>query len=111
MKIKHFYSHLIQVNDITLDLGELEMSQEERLHLLSLLNANIHSTVINTVLSQLNEKEKKVFLANLLLNDHEKTLKHIRENSKDFEEKISDAVYKLIKEMQEDIKNVKKLGE
>ena len=109
MKTKHFYSHLVQINDITLDLGELEMNQEERLHLLSLLEANIHSTIISTVLSELSREEKKVFLSNLVLNNHDKTWKHLWENSKDIEDKIKKDLDKLIEEMRIDIKKVKVL--
>lgn len=107
MKRKHFYTHLIQVNDIVLDLGDLDMTQEERVHLLALLDANIHSTVVHTVLSELPNDEKKAFLENIIVNDHEKTWNHLRLNSVGLEDKIRIAVEKLVKEMKQDIKLVK----
>jgi transposase len=109
MKSKHFYSHLVELSDITIDLGDLEITPEERLHLISLLEANIHNTVINTVLSQLRESEKRIFLTNLVKNDHKEIWKHLVLNSKDIEEKIKAEVKKLIKEMKIDIKKVKSL--
>lgn len=108
MKQKTFYTHIIQINDIVLDLGDLEMSSEERVHLLALLDANIHSTVIHTVLNELPQAEKKIFLENILVNNHEKTWTHLRSNSVDLEKKITNAVNKLIKEMKQDIKLVAK---
>ena len=108
MKTKHFYSHLIQVNDIILDLGDLEMTSEERVHLLALLEANIHTTVVNTVLNELPESEKKIFLQNILIDNHNKTLEHLWKNSADIEQKIKDSVENLLKEMKKDISSVKK---
>lgn len=106
MKRKHFYTHLVQINEIILDLGDLEMSQEERVHLLALLDANIHSTVVHTVLNELPPSEKKVFLENILLNDHKKTWGHLNSNSTNLEEKITKAANELINEMKKDIKLV-----
>jgi hypothetical protein len=109
MKQKHFYSHLVQINDIVLDLGELNMTQEERLHLLSLIEANVHNTVIDTVLTELSIPQKKIFLSNLLENNHDKTWKHIWENSNEIEQKITKSVENLLSEIRKDIKRTKKL--
>ena len=81
MKHKHFYAHLTETTDIVLELGELDMSSEERIHLLSLIEANIHSSVINTVLSNLDEENKKIFLNNLISDNHSKTWEHLKETS------------------------------
>jgi hypothetical protein len=108
MKQKHFYQHLIQINEITLDLGELDLSNEERLHLISLLEANIHSVAINTILLELSEKDKKIFLSNLVENNHDKIWEHLWKNSVGIEEKIIKSAESLIKEMRADITKVKK---
>jgi hypothetical protein len=107
MKRIHFYQHLIQINEITIDLGELDLSSDERLHLISLLEANVHSAVINTVLSELSQNEKKIFLSNLVENDHDKIWKHLWKNSVGIEEKIIKSAESLIKEMRADITKVK----
>jgi hypothetical protein len=77
MKNKHFYAHLTETTDIVLELGELNMSPEERIHLLSLIETNIHSAVIDTVLSNLDEENKKIFLKNLVSNNHSNTWEHL----------------------------------
>ncbi len=107
MKQKHFYSHLVQVNDITLDLAELDMTQEERLKLLALIDANVHSTVIDTILSELSEEEKKVFLKNMISDDHEAIWVHLKKNSKGIEDKIRLSVENLIKDMRQDIRRAR----
>lgn len=108
MKNKTFYSHIIQINDITLDLAGIELTPEERLHLLALVEANVHSTIINTVLSQLSADDKKIFLKNLVEDDHNQIWTHLNQNTKDLEEKMLDSVNSLIKEMREDINKAKK---
>lgn len=109
MKHKHFYAHLIETTDIVLELGDLDLSPEERIHLLSLIEANIHSSVINTVLSSLDEKNKKIFLSNLILSNHAKTLDHLKQNSKDMEKKILQTISDVKKELLEDLKRAKRI--
>lgn len=109
MKHKHFYAHLVETTDIVLELGELDMSPEERIHLLSLIEANIHSSVINTVLSALDEENKKIFLKNLALSDHIKTLNHLKQTSSDIEDKIQKTISIIKKELLEDLKKAKKI--
>lgn len=107
MKHKHFYAHLKETTDIVLELGELDLTPEERMHLLSLIDANIHSAVINTVLTNLDEKNKKVFLSNLVKNDHSKTWEHLNSATKNAEERIVETIKSIKKEFIKDIKKVK----
>ncbi len=107
MKHKHFYAHLTETTDIILELGELDMSPEERIHLLSLVEVNIHSSVVDTVLSSLDEKNKKIFLNNLISNDHSKTWEHLNKNTKDLENKIKETISIIKKELLEDLKKAK----
>ena len=108
MKGKHFYSHLIEIHEIYLSITEIELSDEERGHLLSLAEANIHATVINTVLPELSEEDKKVFLKNLLSNQHEQTWKHLLGKASDIEVKISKSLKNLKKELLKDIEEARK---
>jgi Mg/Co/Ni transporter MgtE len=107
MKSKHFYAHLTETTDIVLELGELDLSPEERIHLLSLVEANIHSAVINTVLSNLNEENKKIFLSNLISNDHPKTWKHLNKSTEDLENKIKETIDSIKKELLKDIRKAR----
>ncbi len=107
MKNKHFYAHLTETTDIVLELGELDLSSEERIHLLSLVEANIHSVVINTVLSNLDEENKKIFFNNLIANDHSKTWEHLNKSTKDLENKIQEAIDLVKKELLKDIRRAR----
>ena len=108
MKGKHFYSHLIEIHEIYLSISEMNLSDEERGHLLSLAEANIHATVINTVLPDLSEADKKIFLKNLVANNHEETWKHLLTKVENAEEKIRKSLQDLKKELLEDIEEARK---
>jgi predicted transcriptional regulator len=108
MKGKHFYSHLIEIHEIYFSISELELADEERGHLVSLAEANIHATVINTVLPELSEGDKKVFLKNLVADNHEETWKHLADKVKDIEVKLSKSLQELKKELLTDIEEARK---
>jgi hypothetical protein len=108
MKGKHFYSHLIEIHEIYLSLTEMDLSDEERGHLLSLTEANIHATVVNTVLLELSAEDKKIFLKNLVANNHEETWKHLLGKAQDIESKIHQSLKRLKEELLKDIEEAKK---
>lgn len=107
---KHFYSHIVETSSISLELGNLKLTQEERVHLISLADANLHGEILDKVLSELSEEEKKVFLENLTHDEHDKTVSHLKENIEDFEDKIRDTAKSVKKELLEDIRKFKKLS-
>ena len=109
MKRKHFYSHLVEETHITLEIGELEVTNTQRVHLLSLMKANIHSTVVSTVLSNLSTEDKKIFLKNLSLENNEKIWAHLKNNIIDVEEKLKKIIDETIKELIEDVRQARKL--
>jgi len=109
MKNKYFYSSLVETSELYLDLGEMQLSPDERVHLISLIDANIHSEVVITILSNLPEEEKKVFLKNLISENHEETWKHLKINALEIEEKIKASISRVKKDLQKDIKKIKKI--
>src|ERR1035437_4873615 len=109
MKGKPFYSHLIEIHEIYSNLSEMELSDEQRVHLISLVEVNIHTTVIHAVLSELPEEDKKVFLKNLVADNHEETWKHLLTKIADIEAKLSKSLHELKKDLLKDIEESKKL--
>lgn len=107
---KHFYSHLISTQDITLEIAELEVNKEERVHLLSLTEANIHSTVVSTVLDQLPNEDKKIFLSNLTTGDYRKIWEHLNSKIDNAEEKVQASIKEITRQLLKDIKKAKKLN-
>lgn len=110
MKNKFFYSHLIETTDISLKLTEIELSEDEKTHLLFLAEANIHSVVIDTILLELSKEDKKIFLRNLVSNDHEKIWEHLNGRIGKLEDKIGKAVENLKENLIKDLIEAKKLS-
>jgi hypothetical protein len=52
MKKKYFYSHIIETSSISLALGEMDLTPQERKHLITLVEANIHQTIVDLILSE-----------------------------------------------------------
>ena len=104
---KHFYSHIVETVSVSLELGDMDLSQEERVHLISLVDANLHHVILDTVLSELSEEDKKIFLSHVAISDHDKIWKLLNEKVKGIEEKIKRAAYDLKTELHKDIKEAK----
>ena len=106
---KHFYTHIIDTSALSLELGDMPLSQEERFDLVNLVDSNIHNVVLDTVLSALPDEDKKTFLHLLAVNDHSKIWKHLNSKIDNIEEKIKKASHALRDDLHKDIKEIKSL--
>ena len=105
MKRKHFYSHLVKTETIAVRLSYLDMSDEERAHLLGLIDSSLHHAILDAVLSELSEQDKKKFLEHLGTGKHDRLWEFLNGKVDNIEEKIkktaddlSDAIHKDIDE-------------
>lgn len=100
---KHFYSHVVETSSISIAIGDMDLSQEERVHLLSLVEENLHHTILDTVLSELSETDKRIFLTHVVSNDHDKVWELLNKKIENIEEKIKKVVEELETELHKDI--------
>lgn len=100
---KHFYSHLVETSSISLSLGDMDLSQEERVHLISLVESNLHHTILDAVLSELSEEDKKTFLHHVAHDEHDKVWELLNSRIKNIEEKIKKVAEDVKKELHKDI--------
>ncbi|MEK9178568.1 MAG: hypothetical protein AAB801_02195 [Patescibacteria group bacterium] len=105
---KYFYSHIVETSEISLALGDLDMTAEERVHLLSLMESNIHHAILDTILSELSEEDKKAFLQHLTDGDHEKIWQFLNSRVEGIEEKIKKTAEDLKKEIHKDVEESKR---
>ncbi|HBB76358.1 MAG: hypothetical protein A2186_03110 [Candidatus Levybacteria bacterium RIFOXYA1_FULL_41_10] len=105
---KYFYSHIVETSSISLTLSEIDMTNEERAHLSKLAESHLHHAILNTVLSELSEDDKKIFLTHLSEDDHDKIWALLKEKISDIEGKIKNAGEMLKKELHKDIEDSKK---
>lgn len=111
MRKKYFYTHIIDTSTLSLELGNMDLNPKERLHLISLIDSNIHHAVLDLVLSELAPSDKKTFLHHLASEDHDKVWKFLNEKVENIEEKIKKTAEDLKKELHRDIKEVRRAGE
>lgn len=105
---KHFYSHVVETSSLSLALGEMDLSQEERKHLIELAQDNLHHAILDVVLSELSDKDKQKFLLLLSQDDQEKIWKLLTQRIDHVEDKIKKTANELKKELHKDIEDSKK---
>lgn len=105
---KYFYTHLIEVESIVVELDKLDLSKEQKVHLTNLIDSSLHHTILDAVLSELNPQDKKAFLQILREEDHGKIWKFLNEKVDKVEEKIKQTATELKKELHKDIEEAKK---
>lgn len=103
MKHKHFYNHLIKYESVTIKIRELDVADEEQKHLEDLAEANLHHTILDSVLNELSPEDKHKFLEHVTSGDHDKLWDHLKEKVDDIEEKIKKTAEKFTKELHKDI--------
>jgi hypothetical protein len=109
MSKAHFYSQVIEIESLIVELDKMDLSEDERSHLASLIDSSLHHTVLDAVLSELPEQDKKVFLKHLEKNDHPKIWTHLNKKVDNIEEKIKKAAEELKTELHKDLKEAKQV--
>ncbi|MDP4010862.1 MAG: hypothetical protein Q8P72_01385 [Candidatus Roizmanbacteria bacterium] len=104
---KQFYTHLIDIEELKVDLEKIEIAPHEHQELLTIAHKTIHHIVIDIVLTELDEKEKKIFLSNLSKDDHTLIWSHLKERVENIDEKIKVASRTIIEELRRDLDEVK----
>ncbi len=107
--MKYFYSHLIAIDSIIEELDEMDLSDEEKIHLGQLLDSSLHHTILDAILSQLSDSDKRAFMQCITEGNHDKIWKFLNEKTARVEDKIKKAAKDLKEELQEDIEEVHKL--
>lgn len=103
----YFYTSLIPVSTITIELSYLDMSETEKLELIAIIHSHLHYTILDLVLSNLNTEDKKIFLRHANNIDHQETWKFLNEKIEKAEEKITNAVKDVQNELLKDINDLK----
>lgn len=107
--MKYFYTHLIEVEPIITEIDKLDLSDEERKHLATLVDSSLHNTILDAILSELSEEDKRQFLRHVHEDDHDKIWKFLTEKTDNIEEKIKKAAEDLRKELHDDLQEAKRI--
>lgn len=107
--MKHFYHHIIQIDSVHIALSDLDLAPHEKDHLITIVEENIYHSVVDTLLSELINQDKKTLLVLLSQKepDHGEIWNFIHFNIDDAEIKIKKTIEKLLKKIHEDIQLTK----
>lgn len=103
---KHFYSHIIEFESLLIELHKMELNSQEKQHLISLIESNMHQEILDVILSELSEEDKKIFLEHVACEEHDKVWEHLNKKIANIEEKIKKAAEDLKKQLHQDIKEI-----
>lgn len=107
MKKKHFYDSINDIEALHIELETLDIAPEEKDHLSDLIDANLHTTILDLILSELSEEDKKKFIEHLVEDDHGKIWQHLDQNIDGVREKIEKAAKDLSIQLKQDINEAK----
>ena len=105
--MKHFYTHLIEIESVIVELDKLDLSEEQKIHLTGLIDSSLHHTILDAVLSELSLEDKRVFLNHLQEDDHDKIWKLLNEKVENIEDKIKKVADDLKTEIEKDLKEAR----
>lgn len=104
---KYFYSQLVSIDSIADNLDSLDIKENEKEELLDIAHIHLHQTIIDSILLELSEVDKKKFLELLVSGENEKVWKHLNEKVEKIEDKIERAANQIKSELKDDIKKVR----
>ena len=102
-----FYTKLITIEPLLEEMNSLELSQEEREHLSELIDSSLHHAILDQILSNLSDEDKRVFLKRFS-DDPEDTglLEFLNQKVENIEDKIKKTSDELVNKMHKDIKEI-----
>lgn len=106
-KGKYFYSHVADTESLKTSLSELGLPLDEIDHLVELADDNLHHTVLDAILSELSEEDKRLFLSHLAEERHDRVWEMLHVKIENIEEKIQNAAETIKKELHKDIEEIK----
>jgi len=104
--MKYFYSHIVEIGDLHSALEGAGFEDHERKELVLLVEDSMFHVVVNTVLTELPEEDKKKFLTHLHEDDNVKLWSHLREKIDGVEDKIRVVGEKFLATLHKDIKSI-----
>lgn len=107
---KIFYDHLVQIEEIYLELDKHDLPKENRDELASLIDETTHHRILDTILTHLPQEKHQTFLEKFHASPHDqKLLTYLKsEIAADIEEKIKTEGRKLKAELLAEIKRAKR---
>ena len=106
----YLFKEHIKIESLLIELEELDFSADEKMHLARLIDSSLHLTILDEILSNLNDEDKRLFLKKLHENSQkEELINFLNSKIEKIDQKIRSIADQLIIQMHKDIKEAKKL--
>lgn len=105
--VNYFYSHLVDLEPLEKELSLLDLKPAQKKELLEIAHINLHATILDAILSELTQADKKKFLTLVALGQEEKIWSHLNDKVENVEGKITKAAFDLKSELKKDIERLK----
>lgn len=105
--MKQFYSHIIEIESLIVELDQLDLEDEQKRHLAILIDSSLHHAILDAILLELSEEDKRIFIKHLAEDDHDKIWKFLTEKVGNIEDKIKKVSEDLKHQLHEDLKKAK----
>ena len=106
--MKKFYSHLIEIETLTVELDKIQMADHEKHELAGLIDSNIHNIVMDAIMSKIPDSEKRKFVEVANSQDYKKIWEFLKSKSESIENDIIKAAAEIKKQLHQDIKEANK---
>lgn len=108
--MKIWYQKIITIEPILQELNEMDLSEEERAHLSELLDSSLHHAILDEILSNLKEEDKKLFLKMLDADpENQKLVEFLNEKIDHIDIKVKKVADDLVKEMHDEVREAKRI--
>jgi len=100
---KQFYKDLVKTESLVIKINQLDLMEQEKVHLIALIDSSLHHSILDAVLSELSEGDKKLFLKHLADEEHDEVWKFLNNKVDNIEEKIKKTAEDLTEKLHADI--------
>src|SRR5687767_15046306 len=107
--MRKFYTHIVKMDTLILELEQMDFDEEEKTHLADLIDGTFHHTILEEIFTHLSSEDKTQLLKHLQEDDHDKIWKFLNDKVDNIEEKIVKVSEDLKKELHEDLIESKKV--
>lgn len=106
-KPNHFYHSIVSMESLRVRLDLFEFSTQEREKLMEVAERTLHHSILDLVLSELNEEDKKLFLAHHASENHDEVWRLLKGNVKNIEKKIKTVAESVSQKLHNDLKKAR----
>ena len=105
---KHFYHSIVSMDSLRVRLDLFDLSDLDKDQLMELAERTLHHSILDIVLSELSDKDKKIFLEHHASEKHEEIWKLLNVNVKNIENKIQVTAENISQRLHSDLKKMSK---